>query len=286
MLYMNRMQGDTGEFPMACLIMEGSQPFITHCHQEMELIVVREGCLEVKYEDELLMLEKGDVWLVPPFVSHSIEAGSSDSIRLAILIDLKLMDGWEQQAIQRLDFGNILERTDMYSRHWAPDVVRKVRNLIEAMYKEYTDRTIAWNFAVKTLLNQLFLQMIREMPAGGEKHLSPGAEMMKTILSYISLHYCGEITLKGCADEAGFHPNYLSRYFREQMGITFQEYIKKLRIDRAKWLLQNEKMSITEVLFQSGFRDIKTFNKLFKKECGVTPTEFRKSKDMRSLSKA
>ena len=62
------------------------------------------------------------------------------------------------------------------------------------------------------------------------------------------------------------------------MGITFQEYIKRLRIDRAKWLLiTTEKLLVTEVCVQSGFRDIKTFNKLFKKECGMSPTEFRKS---------
>ena len=263
---------------MACLVMEGSQPFMMHCHEEMELIVVRHGRLKVKNEDELLVLEAGDVWLVPPFVSHSIEEGTEDSLRLAILMDLKLMDSWERQACERLDFGNILEHTDLYSGHWPPEVSCKVQRIIEDMYKEYTLRGKAWEFAVKTLLNALFVYIIREMPAGREKRQSPGAATMKTILSYISMHYCSDISLKDCAVQVGFHPNYLSRYFREQMGITFQEYIKKLRIDRAKWLLQNENMSVTEVLFQSGFRDIRTFNKLFKKECGVTPTGFRKKK--------
>ncbi len=46
------------------------------------------------------------------------------------------------------------------------------------------------------------------------------------------------------------------------MGITFQEYVKRLRIDRAKWLLMTEKLPVMEVCYQSGFRDIKTFNKV------------------------
>ena len=92
------------------------------------------------------------------------------------------------------------------------------------------------------------------------------------------MHYYKDITLQSCADEVGFNSTYLSRYFSSAMGITFQEYIKRLRIDRAKWLLiTTEKLPVTEVCVQSGFRDIKTFNKLFKKECGMSPTEFRKS---------
>ena len=55
------------------------------------------------------------------------------------------------------------------------------------------------------------------------------------------------------------------------------DYIKNLRLDKAKWLLRTEVFSITEICSECGFHDIRTFNKLFKKETGLSPTSFRKN---------
>lgn len=274
MIYENRSHD--GQFPFIAAEMDGGQPFMTHCHQEMELIAVRRGQVAVRCEGEDIVLNPGDVWIVPPFASHSIERADGDSLRLAALTDLKVMGAWTKQEDERIDVQNILECIDLYSGHWPEDTAHRVFELVENMYQEYEKQDEGWQLAIKTLLNALVLLAIREMPRCERKHPNKQVATLKNILEYVALHYCDHISLEDCAAVAGFNPSYLSRYFRQHMGVTFQEYIKRLRIDKARWLLRNEKISVTEVSYQSGFKDIKTFNKLFKSECGMTPTQFRR----------
>lgn len=61
------------------------------------------------------------------------------------------------------------------------------------------------------------------------------------------------------------------------MGITFQNYVKNSRIEHAKWLLMTSNYSITEIAWQSGFSDIRIFNKIFKQETGENASCFRKN---------
>ena len=75
MIYENPIKEKFSAFPMAGTVMQGGQTFISHCHQELELLVVRQGELLVTFEDASRVLKAGDVWLVPPFGSHSVDGG-------------------------------------------------------------------------------------------------------------------------------------------------------------------------------------------------------------------
>lgn len=275
MLYENDMQNI--HYPLKCAIMRGNLPFMTHCHQEVEIILLRAGTVKVYYEEEEYRLHKGDIWIVPPFASHRIGTGSEDCERLAILLKMKLMGTWSKEKEEWLWLQNELKEVDMFSGHWLEETRERILEIVENIYQEYCEKPYAWQLAVKSLINGLVLEAVRQMPRREKALEEKQVFKLKNILEYIALHYCENITLRECADDAGFNSAYLSRYFREHMGITFQEYVKRLRIEQAKWLLMTERISITEIGYQSGFRDVKTFNKLFKQECGKTPTEFRKS---------
>ena len=275
MLYENDMQNI--QYPLKCAIMRGNLPFMTHCHQEVEIILLRAGTVKVYYEEEEYSLHEGDIWVVPPFASHRIGAGSEECERLAILLDMNLMGTWSRGKEEWLWLQNELKEADMFSGHWTEETKVKVLGLVENIYTEYCEKTYAWQLAVKSLITELALEAVRGMPRRKQALEGKQVFKLKNILEYVALHYCSDITLQGCADAVGFNSTYLSRYFREHMGITFQEYVKRLRIEQAKWLLMTERIPVTEISYRSGFRDVKTFNKLFKQECGRTPTAFRKS---------
>ncbi len=263
-------------YPIRGTVMKGNLPFMNHCHQEMEILQVKKGDLRVTTEEESFDLEEGDIWIVPPFTSHSIGKSGQDCERLALLVDLKMIG-----SIERGDEGLWAQRElgerVLTSRCWAPEDKEAVRRIIEQLYREIQNKNYAWIFAVKTLICELVLIAVRQFPEKEKTKQYDKMAKLKDILEYIALNYYKELTLRSCADAVGFNAAYLSRYFSRHMGITFQEYVKRLRIDRAKWLLMTEEASITEICYQSGFHDIKTFNKLFRRECGMNPTEFRKS---------
>ena len=276
MIYENPIKEKFSAFPMAGTVMQGGQTFISHCHQELELLVVRQGELLVTFEDASRVLKAGDVWLVPPFGSHSVDGGGEDTVRLAVLADLRLA-GWVHQESEQEQIRALLESRQLYSGFWEPQMREKVREGVEAIYREYRNREDGWQLAIKTRLNEILLLICRNAPLREKKTPSREVAKVRSILEYAARNYCSDISLDQCAAAMGFNPSYLSRYFHAHMGITFQEYIKRLRIDRARWLLGNEALQVTEVAYACGFRDIKTFNKLFKKECGMSPTQYRKN---------
>ena len=86
------------------------------------------------------------------------------------------------------------------------------------------------------------------------------------------------LSLKDISHELNVHPAYLSREFSKHFdNLTFGEYIRKLRIDKAIDLLQSTKHSLSEIAYLTGFSDQSHFNRIFKKHTGKNPSEFKKS---------
>ncbi|MFB9329280.1 AraC family transcriptional regulator [Paenibacillus aurantiacus] len=92
---------------------------------------------------------------------------------------------------------------------------------------------------------------------------------------YIEEHYTEEISLEEVADYVHLNPHYFSKVFKQGVGDTFIDYVTGLRIERAKTLIADERLSLKEVCFEAGYRDPNYFSRVFKKVTGVTPTEYR-----------
>jgi len=96
------------------------------------------------------------------------------------------------------------------------------------------------------------------------------------MLAYINQNYDQPIRLKDLSQMFYINKNYACFLFRKYTGLTFSEYINKLRMEKACELLANTSLSISEVAEKSGYPDYFYFSKLFKKVYGITPTDFRK----------
>ena len=93
--------------------------------------------------------------------------------------------------------------------------------------------------------------------------------------TYIRKYCTKTITLDEVANYTGFSRYYFSRIFKQVTDHAFTEYLAKQRIGYAQKLLSDSTLSITEIAFQSGFKSIPTFNRVFKKWEGYSPSEFR-----------
>ena len=98
-------------------------------------------------------------------------------------------------------------------------------------------------------------------------------------LSWLEKLLFGQIdkmTAKG-KDESCFASNkWFSEKFKEHTGVNFNEYLKRLRIDEAKKLLEKGTYKVYEVAERCGFSDVKYFMKIFREETGMSPTEWSK----------
>ena len=89
-------------------------------------------------------------------------------------------------------------------------------------------------------------------------------------------NYAEQLSLEGVAEQIHVSPKYLSRLFREEMGSGFSEYLTQVRLEAAEKLLSGSALSVREIALQVGYLDEKYFSRIFKKETGLKPTEYKR----------
>ncbi|CAK3788610.1 Helix-turn-helix transcriptional regulator [Vibrio crassostreae] len=128
------------------------------------------------------------------------------------------------------------------------------------------------------LLLQALLQYSKTMlDAPVEKSHSRVQDVYQGICIYIQENFHRQITRDSIASRFSISSNHLSRMFRQQGHMTLAEYITRVRVDRAKFMLKKYNFKLNEVALRCGFKDVNYFCRVFKNRTGRTPTEYRGS---------
>mgnify|MGYP005753750803 CR=1 FL=1 len=93
---------------------------------------------------------------------------------------------------------------------------------------------------------------------------------------YLDTNYAEKIVLKDVARSFGIHPNYMTRTFHEKFGISPKKYLMDLKLKKACRLLTTTTLSIAVISSSLGFDDQLAFSRIFRKEYGNAPSEYRK----------
>lgn len=93
--------------------------------------------------------------------------------------------------------------------------------------------------------------------------------------AYIEQRQHENIGVKDVARVLNMSVFYFCKVFRKATGMTFTEYLTRVRVAKARNLLQNPHVRVSEVAFESGFQSVTHFNRVFRKWVGCSPTEFR-----------
>ncbi len=96
------------------------------------------------------------------------------------------------------------------------------------------------------------------------------------VIAYIHENYQNEITNRELAEIAGYHEFHLNKLFMNHTGTTMHNYILNIRINEAKRLILNSKLSFSEIALQVGFNNYTYFSSYFKKITGLTPFQYKK----------
>lgn len=115
------------------------------------------------------------------------------------------------------------------------------------------------------------LYITRKVGSKKEQHVS---KVVKKAKDYIDQRYNQEINLMEVSKEVSVSPQYFSKIFKEEMGVSFVEYVRAKRMDVAKDMLKAKTYSVKEICYEIGYNDPNYFSRLFKKLVGVSPTDF------------
>jgi len=127
---------------------------------------------------------------------------------------------------------------------------------------------------------ELFDYMIRKITTSYEKAARRKRQdensPVRMVKKYVAGHYGEPLSLEQVGAVAGLSPAYLSTVFKKDTGMTFLEYLSKVRMDMAKQFLKETSLTVADICERVGYSDVRYFTKTFAKYSGLKPNEYRK----------
>ncbi len=108
------------------------------------------------------------------------------------------------------------------------------------------------------------------------KRFTPANRRIALLNDYLMTHYREEIDLKKLAELVSMAEGSLCRFFKMHVGTSIFDYLNQIKVEFACKLLMDQELTIVDACLDSGFNNLSHFNKQFRKNTGVTPTEYRK----------
>ena len=248
-----------------------------HWHDELEIIYVKSGFLNVNISGENYIGKTGDAFVVSPGNLHLMGSHTGSVDYFTFLFPLKYIsfrtnDMLDDKLLEPLNSGHL-----MISPRINDTAKELCEQLIEVHMSKSDESESKITAQIKTKI--ILLQFILEMWKKGfviENDTSGRNTIEKEMVSYIQQNFTGKISLKEFGEQFHLSEKYISQYFKKHFHITLSQYITYLRLEHAKQLLQDTNIPITEIAMQSGYQNVSYFIRSFKKTYGVSPLKYRK----------
>lgn len=253
-----------------------NERFPYHWHKEIELLYCMSGSLNMIVEGERISAAAGSAIFVNSAEEHSFELAGDDTEVLVIEGGERLFGDSFRLFIEnscperRIDLSG--------GDEWQG----RVKALLAAVLEEKRGvPTPDGKWVIHGCLLQLFALLYRSLPFSPvttekqEKHLIY-LKNIQPALDFVEHHFGEQISVGTAAAEASYERTSFCRVFRMATGVTFLQYLNTRRIDEAKSLLSGAQLTIQEIGERCGLPRAKSFSRVFRQYCGMTPSEYRK----------
>ena len=129
---------------------------------------------------------------------------------------------------------------------------------------------------IKSKLFEFFYILTSRCREDRTPRIGKPLDKMKHILKYVENNYMNKIMISDVAGEVDFSESHFMRYFKETMGTSFIDYLREYRLTMAARLLLASDASVLNIAEEVGFDNLSYFNRTFKAQYGMTPSQYRK----------
>lgn len=251
---------------------------ITHCtlhlHSAWEFGFVIEGSATIKTHQGTFCCEKNDIILFEPYAFHEITTNNHTPTFFAFI---QISPHFCMEYFQ--DFHNAHFLAQKLNSHLSDAQIRTITRLITLLAHDYFAQAQYYQIHCVGYLCrivEMFLSLIPNEPYSpmDQKRNRKREMRMQGIVNYIEMHFSEPNILNDIAKEEGLSVPYLSSFFRQYFQMTFQEYIRILRFDKALNMFGTTK-SLVEICTEVGFSSIRYLNNCCRREFGMSASEYR-----------
>lgn len=239
-----------------------------HAHREIEIDYILYGSAELVLSGDSFYMKKGDIILINSNKLHWWQR-MKDCLVCRILISASMME-------------------KMLGKHsvsfWCNSVtnserdVDRLRIILNSLIKKYRAAGKRGSFSLECS-KYLLLESLSENFLVETQETGNGIEdqRVQNAIGYINEHYAEHLSLVRIAETLYLSESYLSRLFKNIVGMNFREYLSRVRLNHAVESLLYTEKSITDISLECGFENPSSFNKLFKKNYNCSPSEYKRS---------
>lgn len=245
-----------------------------HLHREFEVNLILDGSVEILSQGREYHAETGDFFVFDPYQPHELRAREGTVLILSIQISPAFFSDYFPQ-MESVRFG-----TEIFHRAASPRHQQLYRQLLELTCC-YCQKAPFYELDCAGNINALFRALLdvsafmvvseAERPAQRARQ-----ERVRYLAERIEGGFSEKLLLGDLAKELGVDLYYLSHFFREHFGLSFQEYLAKLRCEKARRELLLTDRSLLDISLSCGFSSPKYFQRAFQKQYGATPREYRR----------
>ena len=238
--------------------------FPLHVHEVVELAYVQAGECDIQLDGAEYTLGPGDAALVFPLVPHSFERLSPDCRGFAAFFPSGMIS-----EFAGIFHGSLPDLPVVRAEKVDDDARLAIARLDQDSEQDHSPKRIAF---LHLLMASLLAQM-RFHPAS----LTSEQGLTYRVMKYIFDHACESITLSSAARDLGISESHLSHLFAQQFHINFRRFINAIRIDKARAMMHDPRLTLTDISYSCGYENMRTFRRAFVRETGMLPTAYLRS---------
>ncbi|MBR5453644.1 MAG: helix-turn-helix domain-containing protein [Clostridia bacterium] len=245
-----------------------------------QFLYVLQGSYDLRLGGEEFTLPAGSMVLLDGGESYSIRGRRKKRALISLRFLPEVLFGTDLMGSDdRIPLDLV---TDMSGRRiFTPDLPSAplIRSIFERIKEEFAERKFGYRLVVRGEVTRLFAAVIRYRHREGEEAAaaaSTGARLFaKKARRYIDEKY-PEATMLSAAQACGVSYSYFSRMFKEVMGMSFSDYLNRVRINHSLTALTATDDSITDIALSVGFSSTSYYIQTFRRMKGCSPNRYRK----------
>lgn len=244
--------------------------FPLHWHNRVELLLIKQGSMEIQFGDETQWATEGHLAIVNTCQPHRGIAGPQGVLYEVLMFEPDTFENGTPASTRFIV--PILQNQTVFchvTNH--ADVLHTVGRILEL--HEDPDTNPLQIIGLTYYLLGLFNRHCQ----GTTRVTTQEDAQFKPILEYINEHFTEKISTKTLSHTFGYDEAYFCRRFKRTTGITVMKYIQILRLEYAEQLLKKKEQNIGDIAISCGFSDVYYFTRCFSKHFGTAPNEFRKA---------
>jgi len=252
--------------------------FPWHWHEEMELLYISSGCMELRVPGRILRLKSGAGAFINSGILHYGKAAPSCGLHSLVFSPL-LVSGSGGSAIDRKYIQPLIHCAALPALRFGKDAAGAgAAASIEAAFTALKNAVPGAELAARAELSRVFLIICRKYRSriaeeGGA--LSPDSGRVRKMMNYIHEHYAEPLSLAEIAASAAIGGRECLRCFKRSIQIPPLQYVIMCRLRQSAQLLENSAESIADIAYACGFASPASFTQLFRRYYGSTPREYR-----------